>query len=143
MGQITTIVINDGAATPVAHTFSPIGKDDKGVFWLEQTAPVPVNSLGAKRLGISLSRPVTAASLKSANARAVISLWSPVLEVLGNSSTGITPPATKAYELAGRCAFDLPLRSTKQEKKDVRVLFANALVNASVVSLIDELSSAY
>lgn len=143
MPQITTIVINDGAATPVAHTFSPIGKDGKGVLWLEQTAPVPANSLGGKRIGLSLIRPVTATSLKSATARGVISVYEPVLEVTGNSSTGITPPATKAYELAGRATFDLPLRSTKQEKKDLRVLLSNALVNASVVSMLDDLSQAY
>lgn len=140
MAQINSIIINDGATTPVAHTFSPIGVDEKGVFWLEQTAPVPTNSLGGKRMGISLTRPVTADSLKDARARGVVSIYEPVLEVTGNSSTGITPPATKAYELAGRCNFELPLRSTKQEKKDVRVLLANALMSAAVVSVIDDLS---
>lgn len=143
MPQISTIVINDGATTPVAHTFSPIGVDEKGVFWLEQVAPVPTNSLGGKRIGISLMRPVTANDLKAARAKAVLSIYEPVLEVTGNSSTGITPPATKAYELASRQTFDLPLRSTKQEKKDLRVLSMNLLGNASVISIIEDLSKAY
>lgn len=143
MPQITSIVINDGAATPVAHTFSPIGVDEKGVFWLEQTAPVPTNSLGGKRIGISMSRPVTANDLKSAKAKAVFSVYEPVLEILGNSSVGITPPATKAYELAARQAFDMPLRSTKQERKDLRVLSANLLANASVIAIIEEMAKAY
>lgn len=143
MPQITTIVINDGAATPVAHTFNPIGTDEKGVFWLEQVAPVPMNSLGGKRIGLSLTRPVTAADLRAAKARGVVSVYEPILEVTGNSSTGITPPATKAYELASRSAFDLPLRSTKQEKKDLRVLTANLLTHPSVVAILEDLSKAY
>lgn len=143
MPSIATIVINDGATTPVAHTFTSIGQDDKGVLWLEQTTPVPANGLVGKRIGLSLIRPVTSASLKSTSAKGVVSIYVPVPEVLGNSSTGITPPATKAYELASRSVFDMPMRSTAQEKKDLRVLTANALAHASVIALLETLSKPF
>lgn len=142
MPHAANIVINDGAATPVAHTFTPLGKDEKGVFWFEQTAPVPMNALGAKRIGISVSRPTNGNRL-SGNARAVVSLWSPVLETLGTNSAGIVPPPTLAYQCSDRQTFDLPERSTKQERKDTRVLMMNLLNNALVISVIDDIQPVY
>lgn len=142
MPQAANIVINDGATTPVAHTFTPLGKDEKGVFWFEQVTPAPTNVLGAKRVGLSISRPTNGNRL-SGNARVVLSLWNPVLEVLGTSSNGIVPPPTLAYRCTDRQTFDLPERSTKQERKDTRVLMKNLLDNALVVSCIEDLLSVY
>lgn len=142
MPQAANIVINDGATTPVAHTFTPLGKDEKGVFWFEQVTPAPTNVLGAKRVGLSISRPTNGNRL-SGNARVVLSLWNPVLEVLGTSSNGIVPPPTLAYRCTDRQTFDLPERSTKQERKDTRVLMKNLLDNALVVSCIDDLLAVY
>lgn len=142
MPQAANIVINDGAATPVAHTFTPLGKDEKGVFWFVQVAPASANALGAKRIGISISRPTNGNRL-SGNARVVLSLWNPVLETLGTNSAGIVPPPTLAYQCTDRQTFDLPERSTKQERKDTRVLMKNLLDNALVVSCIEDLLSVY
>lgn len=142
MPLAANIVINDGAATPVAHTFTPLGKDAKGTFWFEQTTPAPTNPLGAKRIGVSLIRPASGSRL-TGDAKAVISIYEPVLEVLGNSSTGITPPPTLAYQLVGRDALTLAQRSTKQERKDLRVLKQNLLGNAQIVSMIDDLLPIY
>lgn len=142
MPAVANIVINDGAASPVAHTYVPLGKDDKGVFWFEQVTPAPVNPLGADRIGISLKRTPNGRS-QTGTAKAVIAIYEPVLEVLGNSATGITPPPTLSYELKSRQTFDLPERSTKQERKDTRVKHKNLLDNALVVAVIDDLQSLY
>jgi len=142
MPQAASIVIDDGAATPVAHTFTPLGKDEKGVFWFEQTTPAPANVLGAKRIGLSVSRPSNGNRL-SGNARVVLSLWNPVLEVLGTTSNGIVPPPTLAYQCTDRQTFDLPERSTKQERRDTRVLMKNLMGNALVISCVDDLLSVY
>lgn len=142
MPQAANIVINDGAATPVAHTFTPLGKDEKGVFWFEQVIPAPTNPLGAKRIGISLSRPQNGNRL-TGDARAVVSLWSPVLETLGTNAAGIVPPPTLAYVNTDRQTFTLAERSTAQERKDVRVLMKNLLDNALVVSMIESLQPVY
>ncbi len=96
MPAIDNVVINDGATTPVSHTFTPLGKDAKGVYWFEQTTPAPANPLGAKRLGYSQTRVMDQSNSRlTGNSRVVVTLNVPTLEVLGNSSTGITPPPRK------------------------------------------------
>ena len=143
MGAATNIVINDGAATPVAHTFTPIGKDEKGVLWFEQTAPAPVNPLGAKRIGYRQSRVLDPKGQLTGRSKVVLTIYIPTLETLGNNSAGITPPPTVAYVEESRHEFTLPERSVKQERKDTRVLAQNLLGNAQVVLAIDDFQTIY
>lgn len=144
MPAASNIVINDGAVAPVAHTFTPIGKDDKGILWYEQTVPVPVNPLGAKRIGYKQNRAVDPSG-KRLNLAGTASymLFLPTLEVLGVSDTGITPPPTLAYREVARMSFELSERSVKQERKDTRVLMANLLAHSSVVTNVDDLQVTY
>lgn len=139
MPAATTIVINDGAATPVSHTFTPIGKDEKGVLWFEQTTPVPATLVEAKRIGYRQSRSMTG----SGTSKAVLMLAIPKGETVGNSSTGIIPPPTLAYKTVARVEIDLVDRSALQERKDLRVLLANLLLNASVVAAVDAMQPIY
>jgi len=143
MPQISTIVINDGAATPVAHTFSPLGKDAAGVFWWEQTSPSPANKLGAKRIGYKQVRELAAKSQLTAASKVSYTLWVPTLETLGNNSAGITPPATVAYREVARVEFTLAERSLAQERKDTRVLAMNLLGHAMSTSNVDLLEPSY
>jgi hypothetical protein len=144
MPAIANVVINDGATTPVAHTFTPLGKDDKGVYWFEQSTPAPANPLGAKRLGYKQDRVLDSNSKQlTGNSRVILTLALPTLEVLGNSGTGITPPPSKAYEEKARIEFTLSERSLLQERKDTRVLFSNFLQHAMVISAIDSLQPSY
>lgn len=138
MPQASPITINDGAATPVAHTFTPMGKDPRtGVLWFIQTTPTPLNRLGAKRIGYKVStNPGLTKQLESVT-KTQYSMLYPLLEVLGTSASGLTPPATVAYALSSRMAFDRPDRALVQEGKDLRVLSLNLLGHASVVSNID------
>lgn len=141
MPAASNVTISDGAATPVSHTFSPIGKDEKGVLWYEQTSPVPATPLEAKRFGYRQTRSYDG-SLKNSKLTLVLAL--PKLETLGNSSTGITPPPTLAYKVAARLEVDLPERSTKQERKDLRVLFTNLLVTSAMAAVvIDDMQPIY
>jgi hypothetical protein len=143
MPAIANVVINDGAATPVAQTFTPLGKDEKGVYWFEQTTPTPANPLGAKRLGYKQERVYDNQKRLTGESRVVFTLSLPTLEVLGNSSTGITPPPTLSYIEKARVEFVLPERSTTQERKDTRVLIANLLAHAMAVSAVDSLQPSY
>jgi len=143
MPAATPIVINDGAATPVAHTFTPIGKDEKGVMWFEQTTPAPVTPLSAKRIGYKQVRAMAASGKVNGLSKLQLSVALPVLETLGNNSAGITPPPTLAYKVVAQVLVDLPERSLKQERKDDRSLLANLLANALVVSAWDDLQVIY
>jgi hypothetical protein len=143
MPQIADIVINDGAATPVAHTFKPIGKDANGVFWWEQSTPAPVNKLGAKRIGYKQTRELSAQNQLTAVSKASYMLFLPTLETLGNNSAGITPPATVAYREIARMEFTLAERSVEQERKDTRILLGGLLGIAMSVANIDKLEPSY
>lgn len=142
MPQAANIVINDGETSPVSHTFVPLGKDEKGVFWFEQVTPAPTNALGAKRIGLSISRPQNGNRL-TGDARATVSIYVPVLETLGTNAAGIVPPPTLAYQCVDRGSFTLPERSTGQERKNSRVLMKNLLDDPLVISLIDQLQPVY
>lgn len=143
MPQASTITINDGASTPVAHTFSPLGKDADGVFWWEQTTPAPTNKLGAKKIGYKQTRELSMKNQLTASSRASYTLWVPTLETLANNSAGIVPPATVAYREIARIEFTLAERSLQQERKDTRVLISNLLAHAMAVSNVDTLEPTY
>jgi len=143
MGAAVNIVINDGAGTPVAHTFTPIGKDEKGVMWFEQTTPTPTNPLGAKRIGYRQTRIMDPRGQLTGRSKVIVTLCVPTLETLGTNDNGITPPPTLAYVEDLRVEFTLAERSAKQERKDTRVLGLNLLSNAQVVSAVDDLQPIY
>lgn len=134
----SAITVNDGAATPVATTFTPLMVDGNGVQWFEQTTPAPANKLVARRLSISLKRAAPNGQL-TGRATAIVRLYQPTGETLSPNSSGITPPPTKAYEQVAAGEFLLPERGTTQERKDLRVLTQNLLGNAQVISVIDSL----
>jgi hypothetical protein len=139
MGAAANIVINDGAGTPVSHTFTPIGKDENGVMWFEQTTPAPASPLGAKRIGFKQIRVYDARKQLTGNVRTIVSVKVPTLETLGSSDSGITPPPTLAYQEISRMEFTSAERSITQERKDTRVLSMNLLAEAQVVAALDAL----
>jgi hypothetical protein len=143
MPAAANIVINDGAGSPVAHTFTPLGKDDKGVMFFEQTTPVPTNTLGAKRIGYSQSRSFNPKDQLTARSKQIWQIYVPTLETLGTNDAGFTPPPTVAYTNTNRNEFTLPERGAKQERKDLRSFSLNLHSNALFVSTIDDLQPVY
>lgn len=145
MGQLTNIVANNGAATPVAYTFTPLGPDTSGVQWFEQATPAPANARAAARVSVSLKRPKLQASPRLQGiAKAEFGIWLPFMESLGTSDAGITPPPTVAYELQGRMVLFLSERSTPQDRKNLRMLMVNAVgLDAGIVDVVDNLRQMY
>lgn len=143
MPQIAPIVINDGSGTPVSTTFSPIGKDENGVFWFEQTSPAPVNGLGAYRIGYKQTRVLNAAKQLTGYSKVTYTVAVPTLETVANNSAGITPPPTLAYTEKARIELDLAERSTAQERKNARAFSWNLLASAMAISNIDALQPSY
>jgi hypothetical protein len=143
MPQIGNVVINDGSATPVAYTFSPIGKDAKGVFWFEQTTPTPVNPLGAVRIGYKQTRILDARAQLKGSSKVIYTVALPTLETVANNSAGITPPPTLSYTEDARLEFSLAERSTTAERKNVRVFSWNLLAHAMPIANIDTLQPSY
>lgn len=143
MPQLAPVVINDGQATPVAYTFSPIGKDEKGVHWFEQTTPIPLNPQVAFKLSYKQTRTLDVSKQLTGNSKVSYVLYLPTPEVLGSAATGVTPPPTLAYWQKIRIEADLAERATAQEKKNTRVLAMNLLGHAMAIANIDTLQPSY
>ena len=142
MPAIGNVVINDGAATPVAHTFNPSNRNADGQQkWQDKVTGV---AIGFSELGQQLQvpgNPVAGTESKASRIyRAKISLKLPTLEVTSPSTgTGIQPAPTLGYTCTANVEFLLPERSTSQNRKDLRVMLVNYLQHANAVAVVDNL----
>lgn len=141
MAAVANIVLADAQATPVNHTFIPLGPDSNGVWWFEdQSASTPI---GYNRLSIELKRPSNPAPGASADSsrmcRLKLGIHCPVLETISNNSAGLQPAPTVAYIARASLELMIPERSTLQNRKDLRKyaekLFADAIVIAAAENL--------
>lgn len=131
MPAIGNIVINDAAATPVAHTFSPSGIEGPLAKFDDRSGGI---SVGFPRITISSIAPTRTSRLYKARFKIVL----PVLEnTSGSSSNGFTPAPTKAYDLTADMTFILPERSTLQNRKDIFAFAKNLLSNATAVAVVE------
>lgn len=137
----SNIVLADALATPVNHTFIPIGRDKNGVFWFEDQSQA--NAVGFWRISIELKRPLAPAGRQSSEGRAYrasVGLHEPILEVLSNSTvSGIVPAPMVSYVSRSFNEFVMPERASLQNRKDLRKMTANLLNEAQVVSMIENL----
>lgn len=132
--QIATITLPDAATTPVNHVFVPNAvKGDKG-SWANQSPALPI---GFELIDMTLTDP----SGKSTVYRVTASMKLPVLktttDVGGNSVTSVD------YWLEGDISFNIPQRSTLQNRKDLVKLFTGLLGNAQFTGLAQDLQHVY
>lgn len=144
MAAVNNIVLPDALVTPVNHTFVPIASDSKGVWWFEdQSAASPI---GFQRLSVSLTRPAPAAPGQSAANRVMrvkIGIYLPRLEVVANSSTGLTPSPTVAYQLSSKHEILISERSSLQDRKDSRKYAVGIFNEPQIVAMIENLQNIY
>lgn len=129
MSAIANVVINDGQATPVAHTFAPVTIDAQGVAkWADRSNGI---SVGFPTLSYSLKSPSGNSKSYKLTAKATL----PVLDVTSPStSTGIQPAPTVGYTLIANMEFVLPERSSLQDRKNLLAYARNFLANAAVIT---------
>lgn len=136
MAAIANIVINDGAAVPVAHTLSPVSSGISSKY-RDSVANLPV--FGQIALSV-VTKLDTGSGLNKV--RCVLEL--PVMETVGTASgSGYVAGPRVAFSVKANLDLILPSRSTLQNRKDLRVLLIAALANAQVVDAIDSLSPPY
>jgi hypothetical protein len=143
MPQASNIVLADALATPVNHTFIPIGKDPQDIYWFEdQSRPTPI---GFWRIGVSTKRPPVASNGQASNAdrvyRVKATLAFPTLETIGTNDNGITPPPTVAYVERASVEFILPERGLVQERKDLRKMTRDLIADPQIISLVESLQT--
>lgn len=138
MSALAPIVINDGATTPVAHTFSPVGIDAAGVA-----------KLADRSGGIAIGFPVVTMSVRmptkvSRNYKVIGKIVRPTLEVTSPSTaTGIQPAPTKAYDHLGTFEFVLPERGTEAERKDILAYMSNLIASVSIQNAVKTFETTY
>lgn len=132
MAARAALVINDRAATPVAHTYSPDGSDSNGVH------------VFTEKTGVPAGYPRFTAQIRRTNGKYRPSLRLQVPVVQTQIINGVASPVvvrTAYVELSA--TFDS--LSTDQERKDAIGLMANSLASsqAMINDLLVNLSDIY
>lgn len=131
MAALATIVINDGKATPVAHSLNPISSDGHLYQFRENLSSLPI--IGQVVAELRLIRGKGPTPLDKVRAKVYV----PCLETItGNNSQGYTASAKVAYSLQSMHEFFLPQRATSDQAKDVLAYSKNLLSNQILIDMI-------
>jgi hypothetical protein len=131
MPAIGNITINDGATTPVAHTFGVVSTDGKIASYADRSGGVP-----AEFPLIKVSSSVPAGTQRFY--RVVLSVSMP--------KAATDPQTGKSYiarQTQCRLEFTLPETGVLQERKDILAYSKNLLALAMVTSLVQDLETVY
>lgn len=139
MSQQAAIVINDGQATPVAHTFNPKGAkqaaDKKDVaIWRDQT---PVNAEGYLVLSETHTPPNGNGMEKFRYVIDIPTLESP------SSGGSFVPPPTRAYGTVAVIEVWAHKRASQQELKDIAAYVKNFTATAYFTNAITAREAAW
>jgi len=140
MSALANITLADGAATPVVHTFSPVRIDSAGVATLaDRSGGIP---LGYPLVTMSVREPTKTSVSRVYKVTAKV--FTPVLDITSPSTTtGIQPAPSKAYDLVATLEFNLPERSTLQQRKDLFAFAKNLFADANMVNAVQNFESIY
>lgn len=120
MPAIAALTINDGASTPVAHTFSPVTTNGSKAEWADRSSALPAGFLGISH---EVRRPASALAAQ----RVVIGFNCPVVE----TANGV---ATVTRYSSAKLEINFSNLSTESERKDLVAYIKNFLANATVTS---------
>jgi len=141
MGQIANIVINDGQATPVAHTFAPAKALADYALLEDRTAGIYV---GYNKLTFSLQRPTGSAQSATRNLKLSIKIETPKLEVVSNNTvSGIAPAPTVSYRPVAELVVTFPERCSLQDRKDLQAYIKNLLANTFATDAFEKYELPY
>lgn len=145
MTAVANIVLPDALATPVNHTFIPLGPDKQGVWWYEDTSAA--SSIGTNKISLSITRPIPAAAGQSSAgrvSRVKIGIHTPILETLSSSTiSGIPAAPTLAYVNRANLEYIIPERADMQNRKDLLKYSVGLLANTQVVAMIHDLQNVF
>ncbi len=137
MAARANLVLNDGATTPVSHTFKPAQSVNGVLIWRDSNT-----TIFAGQAVVSCVQRL--ADKKSKTTKVSWKLETPVLEVTSPStSTGIQPAPTVAYRPLATAELVIPDRMSLQERKDLLAMFTNLLTRPTTTSQIQDLDLIY
>lgn len=137
MPAFSALTINDGAATPVSHTFGQRTLIGTEASFVDRSGGI---TLGYPLVIVNSMPPTRTSRLSKVRVKVVL----PVMETV-NASTynGITPAPTKAYDLTFDGMFFLPERCTLAQRKDILAYAKNLLSNALTTALVETQETVY
>jgi len=134
MSDIANVVINDGQAIPVAHTFYPT-KSSPTNEWREDLVSLPVIGQGTITVAIAKNKGLY-------RVRQITEL--PALEeATGANAEGFTAAPKVAHVLRADTTYFAHVRSTKDQRNDLIELHMNAMANAQIRAAVTALILAY
>lgn len=141
MTAIANIVINDGATTPLAHTFSPAKTESDYALLEDRAAGIYI---GYNKLTFSLTRPKGPAEQATRNLKLSVKIETPKMEVVSNGTvSGIAPAPTVSYRPVVELQATFPERCSLQDRKDLQAFIKNALSNAFVTNAFENYELPY
>lgn len=139
MPAFAAITINDGQASPGAHTFNPVSSDNGIYVWQDQTGGV---ALGYLTITYQKSMPGPSKPGQASDASRVwrqkFTIAVPTMETLGTNDAGLTPPPTVACIHRAVMEFIQPERGTVSVRKDLTAYCSNLLAHATGKSLLND-----
>lgn len=136
MSAVADIVLNDGAATPVAHTFKPTNVSPNLVTYHDKSSGVIA---GYPKITLGNRLP----SRENGNYKASGRINLPVLETAATASSGFTPGPTVAYSLSAAVDAIIPARATLAERQDLYAFASNLLAHAVFGELVKDMDLPY
>jgi len=130
MSAITSMTLNDGQATPVAHTFVPLQHAKDEYVWRESGVS---SVLASTVVSLVFLRVKGNASLEKIRLKVIV----PALETAtGNNADGYTAAPKLAYSLNSIQDFIMPSRATQQQRKDIVAYARNLAANVQVTDAL-------
>lgn len=142
MTVATNIVLEDAQATPVNHTFVPIGKDTAGIFWFNDQSMT--SAIGFWRISVEFKYPPAATAGQSSNDRNYrvrIGLHEPILENVTNATvSGIAPAPTVSYIPRVFTEYVMPERASIENRKSLRKMNAALNADTNILAVVENLT---
>lgn len=130
MAAIATLSLNDGAASPAAHTFTPIGVKNAIAKWQDKASGI---SLGFPTITLSLREPTKVSRVNKVTAKVVF----PVVDAT------IPTAVKKAYECIINVDVVLPESATALDRAHVLAYAKNFMANATFTDMVKDLTNVW
>lgn len=129
MPAIAALTVNDGLATPVAHTFSPQSTTGARAMWADRSPSIPA---GYRTISHEVAEPNGNRTVH----KITMGFNIPVVATVDGSDTVVR------YNSA-QVVLNVNPQSTLQERKDLLAYVANSLGVASVKTSVENLEPFY
>lgn len=129
MPAIAALTVNDGLASPVAHTFSPVTTNGAQAQWADRSPATPA---GYRVINHEVLKP---AGQRTVN-KVTIGVYNPTEAVVDGSTVVVR-------SCSAQVILNLPPDCTLQERKDILAYTANTLGLAAMKTSVENIEPFY